>query len=192
MCMLFQCPSQQQKSLQTAETGLVGTQTQAANFGLNTAEQNLPSAFAALQQPLNYYGTLASGNPSAISQLLAPDVSNISSQYTQAQKATNEFAARGGGSTAANEENQFQEASQVAGLFTGARQTGVQGLTSIAQLLGQLSLGALGGGTSAATGASNTAASTVGQLQTQQQLQQQTEASVGQGLGTIIALLVGA
>jgi len=185
----------QEKALTTAETGLVGTQTQAANFGLSTAEKYLPTAFSTLTGPggpLQYYQTLASGNPSAISQLIAPDVANISSQYTQAQKATDEFGARGGGATAANAEAQYGEAGAIASLFTGARQTGETGLSTIAQLLGSMSLGSFSAGAGSAAGAASTAGSTVGQLQTQQQMQQQAQAALGGGLGSIIALLVGA
>jgi hypothetical protein len=164
------------------EKALTTTETNIANYGLSQAQSTLPTATSGLESSLSFFQTLLSGNRNAIAAEVAPDVENIETQYDTAQKANAEFAPRGGGATAAQEESRFQEAASIAPLFTQARETGATGAASVSDMIAQLGLGELGV-------SSSTAANTVGQLQTSQQMQQQQQAAAGSAIGGLIALL---
>ena len=168
-----------------AEKKLTTTETNVVNYGLTQAEGTIPAATAGLTSSLNFFQTLLSGNQTAIAAAEAPDIANIEQQYSTAQKTGDEFSARGGGATAANEESRFGEASSIADLFTQARTTGAAGVSSISGLLAQLGLGELGV-------SSSTAANTVSQLQASQQGQQAQQAAAGQAVGSLVALLATA
>ncbi len=165
----------QQKALTTQETA-------SSAFGLAQAEATIPAATSGLTSSLNFFQTLLSGNRTAIAQAISPDVQNIQTQAAAAQKSTDEFAPRGGGATAANEESRFGTAKQISDLFTGARSAGASGVTSISSLLGNL-------GSSLLSGSESTASNTVGQLAQSQQNQQQQQAAAGQAIGSLVALL---
>lgn len=171
-------PSKQQNQLYSAEAGAV-------NFGLSQAETTLPAATAGLTSSLNFFQTLLSGNQNAIAAAVSPDVQNIETQYTTAQRTTDEFSPRGGGATAANEESRFGEANQIANLFTQARMTGAEGVANISSLLANLGLGEMGVSTGAASSLS-------GQLLAQQQNEQQQQAAAGAAIGSLAALIIGA
>lgn len=165
----------QQKALTAAET-------QAVQYGTSAAESIIPQATTGLTSALNFFQTLLSGNTNQIAAAISPDVQNIKTQANTAEQTAAEFAPRGGGATAANEEARFGTAKSIADLFTGARTAGAQGVTSISSLLGNL-------GTSLLGGAESTAANTVSQLQTSQQMQQQQQAAAGSAIGSLVALL---
>jgi hypothetical protein len=117
----------------------------------------------------------------SIMSLLQPQISSLSSQYGQIAKSNEEFAPRGGGRTAALQEQPFNEANQISTLVSGER-------NFAATEAAQLGLGELGASTSAAaTGLQGTA------LQTQQADQaQQQQQQAGQSIGALLGLLVGA
>jgi hypothetical protein len=171
-------PSKEQK-------GLFASQQKAIDFGLSQAETTLPQATAALQDPLKFFNALLTGDRNTLQSVLGPEINTLTSQYETGRRSTNEFAPRGGGSTAANAEARFKESSDITNLVGGARKEGAAGQTAIAQLLSQLGLGELGTGTGAAANLSS-------ELLAQQQNQQQQQQQVGQGIGQLIALLVSA
>lgn len=167
------------------QNALYNTENQAMQFGLSQGEATIPQATQGLTSSMNFFQQLLNGNQNALSSVLGPDINTLTSQYETAERSSSEFAPRGGGATAANEEAKFTEAGQIQNLFSSARTTGAQGVTEISQLLAQLGLGEIGEGTS---GASTLAS----QLFSQQQNQQQQTAAAGQAVGSLIALLVAA
>jgi hypothetical protein len=171
-------PSKQQNQLYS-------TENQAIQFGLTQAESTLPQAAGGLNQSMNFFQQLLTGNQNALASVLGPDISTLTSQYETSERSNTEFAPRGGGATAANEEARFQEAGQIQNLFSSARTEGAEGTAAIAQMLGQLGLGELGT-------SSSTAGSLASQLLSQQQNEEQQTAALGSAAGGLIALLVGA
>jgi hypothetical protein len=85
-----------------------------------------------LQQAGTYYSGLASGNRAAVGQTLAPDVANINDTYGGTQRTLSRFL-KGPDRDYQVGELARQRAGAIGGLFTGARQRGVEGLTSLGQ-----------------------------------------------------------
>ncbi|HXP82559.1 MAG TPA: hypothetical protein VN976_21855 [Verrucomicrobiae bacterium] len=134
-----------------------------------------------LPDVLNFFKSLVSGGPKAM-EVLQPAISSLTSQYENAAVAGNEFAPRGGGRTAALENAPFEEAGKIGNLVASEQVAGAEGLTSVDQLLAGLTTGS----------AANASSSNIYQqeiLQQQQQQQQQAGASLGSGIGALIALL---
>jgi len=166
------------------QKALTGVQTESAKFGLGEAKKNLPKAGETLSTVGNFFQALMSGDRNAIMNVLAPEVDSLTSQYDTGRKTAEEFAPRGGGRGAALEELPFRKAGEINKLVQGAEDKGAAGLTSISSLFGQLGLGELSGGNTAANSAfSNTQAA--------KENQQQQQAAAGQAVGSLIALLVG-
>jgi len=175
-------PTSQQKALTTAETN-------AATFGLNQAESTLPQATSILQQPLQFFQSLLSGNRQDIMSAIQPAVSSLTSQYETAKRTNNEFAPRGGGATAANAEAPYKEAGDISSLVFQGQQAGAAGVTQIGSLLADLGLGEMGTAGNIALGASSNLLSAQ-ELKTQQQQQLQT--GVGSAIGSLVSLLATA
>lgn len=173
-------PSSQQKAL-TAE------ETQAAKFGLSQAETTLPQATSVLQQPLQFFQALLSGDRNKILQTIQPAVETLTSQYETGRRTNQEFAPRGGGAAAAEQQAPFQEAGQISSLVSQAQGEGATGVADIGSLLANLGTSELGLGSQTALGASS-------QLFQQQQLatetQQQQQQAAGGAIGSLLALLM--
>lgn len=169
----------------SAQKNLTNIQASTAQLGENLASTTLPSATSALQQPLNFFQALLSGNQQTIMSALSPEISSLSAQYNTGRQTAEEFAPRGGGRAAELEGLPFQEAGQIQNLVQGAQTEGAQGVTSIASILGELGLGELGASTSAASAADT-------EIQTSVENQQQQQAATGSAIGSLIGLLVGA
>jgi len=174
VCFLVGCQTSQQKALTSAQTNLANQQASASQFSTGQAEQILPGVGNILQG-------LISGNLSDITSILQPQISSLSAQYAQTAASNAEFAPRGGGRTAALTEQPFTEANAVSTLVNEAR----GGAISEA---GSLGLGELGAGTTSASTASSSLTSATEQTDVAAQQQQQA----GEGLGALLAVLVGA
>lgn len=175
MCFLTNCPSKAQKDVSAA-------QSETIKFGLEQAKGTLPEARTALEDPLKFFKSLLTGDRNALSGVLGPDISTLTQNYETASRSTNEFAPRGGGATAANEESRFKEAGDIQNLFSSARLQGAQGEAGVAQMLAQLGLGEIGV-------SSSTAGNLAGSLQAQQDSSNAAKAQAGKSIGEIIALL---
>jgi hypothetical protein len=163
---------------------LTKTETQAAKFGLSSAESALPTATKAISQPLDFFKALLSGDRNTVMQTLQPEISSLTSAYNTGRKTAETFSPRGGGRGASLEELPFKKAADISNLVAGARTTGATGTADIGAMLAQLGLGELGAG-------GGIASSTVNQLETSKQNQQQQQAAAGQSVGALIALLAG-
>jgi len=166
------------------QKALTGAETDIAQFGLGEAKKTLPKATSALAGPQNFFQALLSGDRNAILNAIAPEVDTLTSQYATGRKTAEQFAPRGGGRGAALAELPTRQAADISKLVHGARLTGAQGLMSVGQLFGQIGLGEMGAGTTAATTA-------FGDIQTAKENQQQQAANTGAAIGGLIALLAG-
>jgi hypothetical protein len=166
------------------QKGLTSAQTDISKFGLGEAKKNLPKAGEDLSKVGNFFQALMSGDRNAILNVLAPEVDTLTSQYDTGRKTAEEFAPRGGGRGAALEELPFRKAGEINKMVQGAQEKGASGLTSVASLFSQLGLGEIGAGTSAANSAFSN-------IQTAKENQQAQQASAGEAIGGLIALLVG-
>ena len=102
--------------------------------------------------------------------------------YQTGRDTAESFAPRGGGRGATLEALPFQEAGDIEKLVAGARTTGAAGVSYVAQLLGELGLGELGAGTTAANSAFSN-------IQTAKDSQNAQNAQTGQAIGSMVALL---
>jgi hypothetical protein len=108
--------------------------TQAATMGLNT----MGAGGAAIGLPINYWAAILSGNPQAAMQAASPAVSSVLKQYDTARQSAAELAPRGGGQITTMTQAPYQEAGTVGGILSQAQQQAAAGMTTNAQLLGQL------------------------------------------------------
>lgn len=173
-------PSSQEKALQSAEA-------KASQFGLSQAETTLPQATSVLQQPLKFFQALLTGDRQAIMSAIQPSVDTLTSQYETGKRANQEFAPRGGGATAANQQTPFAEAKDISSLVFGAEQQGAQGVADIGSMLANLGTSELGAGMS---GASAGASLAENQRQFNTQTQQQQQQAVGGAIGSLLGLLM--
>lgn len=163
---------------------LTGIESDIAQFGLGQAKSTIPKATAALDQPLNFFQALLSGDRNAILNAISPEVDTLTSQYQTGRKTAEQFAPRGGGRAAALEELPTRQAGDINKLVQGARLTGASGVTSIAQLLGNLGLGEIGVAGPAASSAFTN-------IETSKENLQQQAGNMGAAVGGLIALLAG-
>ena len=170
--------SNQQKQITTA-------QTNTGLADLNTGSSTTAKATSTLQQPLDFFKALLSGDRNAIMSALSPEISTLSSQYNTGEQTAEEFAPRGGGRAATLESLPFQKAGQIETLVEGAQSEGATGETNIAQLLGELGLNEESLGFSGTGAAFNEA-------QAAKENQQSQQAAAGSAAGGLLALLVGA
>ena len=170
--------SNQQKQITTA-------QTNSGLANLNTGASTTAEATSALQQPLDFFKALLSGDRNTIMSALSPEISTLSSQYNTGEQTAEEFAPRGGGRAATLESLPFQKAGQIETLVEGAQSKGATGVTDIGQLLGELGLNEQSLGLSGTGTAFNEAQAAKENAQTQQ-------TAAGSAVGSLIGLLVGA
>lgn len=112
---------QAQQQQQDVSRELVGQGRTLTNYGMPQ-----------LQQASRYYSTLAGGNRAALSQTMAPDVQHINATYGGTQRTLSRFL-KGPDRDFQLGELARQRAGAIGGLFTGARDRGVAGLTSLGQ-----------------------------------------------------------
>jgi hypothetical protein len=175
MCFLTACENSSQKATQSAQTGLATQQTQTSQFGLSQLQGSLPSA-------LSFFQNLMGGDRNSIMNTLQPAVTSLTQQYEEGRVSENEFAPRGGGRTAADVEAPWQEESSISSLVSQGQQAGASGVTSIDQLLSDLTTGS-------AAGASATLGNQAEEENQQQQTSLEASQSTGEGIGSLIALL---
>lgn len=137
-----------------------------------------------LQAPANFWQTLLSGDRTAMTSTLAPEISTVSSQYQAARKAASEFSPRGGGRTSDLSESRFKEGGDIQKLFEQGRVTAADKVTDISKIYSALGLSETG--TAAGAAGTQGQVATAARGQSMQQAQQQ-----GQAAGQLFSLLVG-
>lgn len=170
-------------SAQSGLRGLIDSAVGASSASGKEGGADINAGLSTLQIPKDFWTKIASGDRTTAMSALTPEIGTISSQYQGARKAASEFAGRGGGRAAGLEESRFKEGSDVQGLLSKLRTTGMDKLTGISGILQQLGLAKsaesvdlLGMATSAQTGKAQMAAQSQGQI--------------GQGVGQILGALM--
>jgi hypothetical protein len=144
----------------------------AQKTGLQTGQNLIGMGTGAVQQPINYWSSILSGNRGLATSALAPEISQIGQGYAQAGRTSAALMPRGGPSAQVLGDMPYQQQRDVSTLFQQAR-------PAAASALGNLGSGILGQGANALY-ASTAAGRDVLQ---QQQFGQQMEAQRGQGIG---------
>jgi hypothetical protein len=143
----------QEKQIVQQSNALINQQSEASRAALGQALPFINDARSAIQGPLDYYRTIASGDQSAIAKLLGPELDGIKQRSQQGLQNLSEFGVRGSRMGDRINDQNTSDLSQINQSFLGARSGANDQLSQIAQLL-------LGGGTSlfnASTGASGNA-----------------------------------
>jgi hypothetical protein len=134
----------------------------------------------------SFFETLLSGNRTAVTQTLAPEIQAVKDQYDATKRSIGEYGPRGGGQVAAIGSLEEKEAGQIGGLYSGARQRGAAGLGEVGQALGGLGLSA----ESLASGDIGTILqSLLGQQQIEAGVTQRKQQALG-GLGSLIGSFI--
>jgi hypothetical protein len=166
-----------------------------ADYQLQQGQNLLPKALDTLRQPEDYFRTLLSGNRNAVMGLLGPQINTITDRGAQQQNAISQLLPRGGRLNDRMGAQSTADTAQINDALLGARPAAANSLTNIGQLYGQLGSGLLSGsGNSLATSLQ----SLLGQrgqdvtayLQKYQQ-QQENDRSLGQGIGSMLGILLG-
>ena len=142
------------------------------NLQYGTGQNLIGMGTGAVQQPLNYWANILSGNKGLATSALAPDISRIGQGYQQAASTSAALMPRGGPRADVLANMPFQQQRDVSTLFQQAR-------PQAASQLGQLGSGLIGQGTNALY-ASTAAGRDILQ---QQEALRQTEAERGKGVG---------
>lgn len=93
-----------------------------------------------LEQPINYFSKLLSGDRQSMLSAVAPEVNSIVGQYDTAKRAAAQFSPRGGGRIQQLENLPYQQQGQITGLLEQVRPEAAQALTKISGMLQQLGI----------------------------------------------------
>lgn len=164
--------------------------------GGGSASASGAGAFAggtsALQNPINYYSQLLSGDPTATAAAIAPTTSGIMQQYDTAYKNLTDNTARGGQRSGAIANNQTAEAGAVSNALTQVQPAAAQGLGNLGTSLAGLGVSEQGVGNQGLSQVLQGLLGMRGQDVGYTENQQQNNLGMGQGLGQILSLLAGA
>ena len=94
-----------------------------------------------LQQPADFYSKLLSGDPTTMSQVLAPTAAEISQQYQPAFTEARQFLPRGGYGASTTAELPFTIAGQVGNAALGLQPAAAQALNQLGLDVSKLGLG---------------------------------------------------
>lgn len=155
--------------------------------GQGTANQGLGE----LGQAANYNSKILSGNRSAVTEAMAPEINSVTSQANQLRKQQAALGtSRGGGTNAGNQQLGTQEAGQVTNLIAQARPQASQALSQIGAQTGGIGLGEMGVGSQLlglGTGAANDLLSGATNAK---QLDNQTNQQAGAGAANLASMLL--
>ena len=179
---LLSGPSSQQKAAINAQTGLAGQLTANAQQGAGNSALYTAMGLGPIANALKYWNTLATGDRTAMSTALAPEVSQIGQAAQQATDTTSQFAPRGGARTTTLANIPYDTAGKITSLYQTLRPAAVSQLQGLGTTLADLGNTALGGSSSAATSGANSYLNLINTLQGIRQNQQATAANIGTGL----------
>jgi hypothetical protein len=111
------------------------------------AKGDITGAGTGLQTAQNFYQQLLSGQPGSV---LAPQISQIQQQAGQQRATAAQFGTRSGGTAGQLQAIDTQTSSQIDNLIGALTQTGAAGEVSASQALGNLGLGTMQTGVTAA------------------------------------------
>lgn len=147
----------------------------AQGIGLNTGRNLLGMGTGAIQQPLNYWSSILSGNRALATSALAPEIGQIGQGYQQAGRTSAALMPRGGPSAQVLGDMPYQQQRDVSTLFQQARPQAASALASAGS-------GLLGQGANALYASTAAGRDVLQQQQFQQQLEAQRGGEIGKGL----------
>jgi hypothetical protein len=150
--------------LQSVEGAL--TQGGQASFG--TGQQAFRSGINDFGPALNYWNEILSGNKSQMESAIAPEKSDILSQYRARRRQLAQTGSRSGGTNEATAQSEYSQAGDVAGLLQKLRPQAADKSAEIAGKIANLGLGESNLGLSAINDAISAALSQRGQNVQQQ------------------------
>jgi hypothetical protein len=173
---------------------LVKKQLEIANMGQSGAAQDIPTARNALELPLNYWKRILTGGRYPALEELSPETQTITSQYDSALRNNSQFAPRGGGTSAQNEELRFKRAADITNLLLKARPAAASNIQKIGEDYASLGQGELSSAAAAAHGAASTATD-LAAIQARRDAEDAAARSamfndIGSGLGDVISVLL--
>lgn len=157
-----------------------------------TAQGNQYKSLSAdtLQPVLEYFRKLTSNDPNATLAATAPDRARVIDQYDTARQAIAQFTPRGGGQNAALATSRFSQADEMSNLASTARTTAMGQSSQLGQFLASLGLSE----EQIASGDLSTIINAVLQQKgmdvTQHGQNLQALGSAGEGIGTLLGLLL--
>ncbi len=108
------------------------------NLGFQTGQNLIGMGTGAVQQPINYWSSILSGNRGMMTSALAPEISQIGQGYQQAGRTSQALMPRGGPSAEVLGNMPFQQQRDVSTLFQQARPQAAGALANLGTgLLGQ-------------------------------------------------------
>lgn len=138
----------------------------------------------ALGPALQYFKSLASGDPSAALAATQPQRGRVMDQYDAARRSAGQFGPRGGGTSSAQLELRGKEAGQLADTTAAARSEGAKELATLGSDI-------TGKGLSAEESANQQMASVLQPLLEQQKQHQESTGGFWKGLGELAGAAIG-
>lgn len=165
-----------------SDSSLTDEQKNLINSVISGGNSNVADARKTLQQPLDYWSKILSGDRNAAVSSLSPEINTITSQYDTALKSINELSPRGGGRNSTMQDLTFKKAGDVSRLVDGARPTAAGAVTDIGSRIGNL-------GTTQLQIGSGSLSSGIAANQGQQKIDAASAGDLGSSLGTLIGIL---
>lgn len=175
--------SQQKKAMSSAD---LLNQQLAANAGeeAKLGGQWAGMATPALQSSLDYWQKLLSGDRTAMSSALGPEIQQYSQGQQNALTNLSQFAPRSGARATMIGEMPFQQAQTVGNMFASLRPQAAQQVGALGSTLGSMATSAYGGSNAGASGAANNYMNMVMMQEAMRQNRLGTAASIGSNLYT--------
>lgn len=104
--------------------GIISQSGQEGTYGLNTGQ-------GATTQASNYFSNILGGNPQAIAQALAPEISANQQEAQQKKDTTAQFGGRSGGNTASTNAIDSQSRGNIINLIGGEQNNAASNLASL-------------------------------------------------------------
>lgn len=105
----------------STESNVLNQDAQAQQTSLNSGQNLIGMGTQASQAPMNYWSSILSGNRSAMTGALAPEISRIGQGYQTAEQTSAALSPRGGPSAEFNAELPFAQQHDITSLLQGAR-----------------------------------------------------------------------
>lgn len=179
---LLSRPSGAQNRAMNAQSALDAQMAQNAQQEAQLGGQWAGMATPALQNSLNYWQTLLSGDRTAMSQALGPEIQQYSQGQQNALTNMSQFAPRSGARATMIGEMPFQSAQTIGNMFASLRPQAAQQVGALGSTLGSMATSAYGGSNAGAQGAANNYMSLVAMQEALRQNQMNNAAGIGRNL----------
>ena len=155
-------------------------------------KKNLAAGTHAFGDAQDFWGTILGGDRDAITQLMAPQISQVGDQYAAARNNVNEFAPRGGGKSAILAELPTKQAHDIGSFFLNARPAAADAMERLGAERNAAGMGEFAGAQSGPMGILQSILShSLGQQQLDLQKRGQTlgiAGGLGETLGNVLSM----